>query len=179
MKKPIYVLTYPNGEYVGIDTSSGGYPYPTTDTPEFWYNYENVKRCQDCFHKKNFKIWEIEFTLKEAGTTEEIEVYVDAVDFYHEIGEGNAPGPHYIYNTLEEIKKKQPCVEGCGVIKARLVKQKVVLKGSYNSQIEHRLSLSEKYLLMKQCLIDIKNSSECIETHKKNIEDILKKIEND
>jgi len=108
-------------------------------------------------------------------------VYVDLVDFTHEIGEGNAPGPHYIYNTLEEIKTKQPCVEECGIIKARLVNVETVQPSNY-SNIEnrkHRLSFSEKYALMKKALNEISNSVEYTYTQKKIAEDVLLKVEDD
>lgn len=98
----------------------------------------------------------------------EIIVYVDLTDFLHEIGEGNAPGPHYVYNSIKEIKEKQPCVDQCGIVKAKLVEIDVVQKSNFNKNIErHRISFSEKYNLMKKALIEIKNKEY------KNIEDLV------
>ena len=63
--------------------------------------------------------------------SKEIEVYVDLTDFLHEIGEGNAPGPHMVYNSIEEIKKKKPCVAQCGIAKAKLVLVEVVEQSNF------------------------------------------------
>ena len=98
---------------------------------------------------------------------QEIEVFVDSTDFKYEIGAGNAPGPHYIYNSLEEIKEKQPCVTECGVIRAKLVKVEEVLLSAHevSPKLNHNISLVEKYTLMEKALKDIANF-----THKKDCE---------
>ena len=113
-------MTYPDGEFVKIDNSTG-YPYPYKESPHIWYEYAEAEKYQKMFPKEMFEIWEMNYSLKEYGITKEIEVYVDAVDFKNEIGEGNAPGPHAIYNSVKEIKEKHPCVEECGIIRAKLV----------------------------------------------------------
>ncbi len=88
----------------------------------------------------------------------ELIVYVDLTDFYHEIGEGNAPGPHFIYNTIKEIKNKQPCVEQCGIVKAKLTELEIVQKSNFRSDTNnHKISFQEKYSLMKKALLEIKN----------------------
>jgi len=151
--KTRYVLIYPNGKFLGIDTNSG-YPYPKEDAPHIWCNEKEAVDYGNMFPKEKLKLWEMKYSLKEQGrSAEEIEVYVDSVDFRHEIGEGNAPGPHYIYNSLKEIKEKQPCVEQCGVIRAKLVKLETVQESDYtDSSNDHVLSLSGKYMLMKIAL---------------------------
>lgn len=109
--------------------------------------------------------------------TEEIEVFVDQTDFLHEIGEGNAPGPHMVYNTLKEIKKKQPCVEQCGVVRAKLVFVEVVQPSDFKKvDGEHTPSFYEKYRLMKKALQDIKTEDPEIN---KIIQDVLKKVVDD
>ena len=95
---------------------------------------------------------------------EGITVYVDTTDFNHEIGKGNASGPHYVYNTLEEIKEKQPCVSQCGVIRAKLVKLETVLESNMHPSEEHKLSFSERYRLMETALkkiVGFTHSEEC------------------
>lgn len=110
---------------------------------------------------------------------DEIEVYVDLTDFQHEIGEGNAPGPHSVYNTLQEIRKKQPCVYGCGVIKAKLVFVEVVQDSNFNNvNKNHKLFFSEKYRLMEEALLEIKTKNEN-EDIKKIIQNVLDKIKDD
>jgi len=158
MKKIKYVMTYPDGKFVAVDTASG-YPYANDYYPMIWFELKEVEEYQAMFPKEGFVIREMEHSLKEHGVTKEIEVFVDAVDFRHEIGEGNAPGPHYIYNSIKEIKEKQPCVEQCGIIRAKLVAMESVQDSDY-SDIEnrkHNMPLSEKYMLMKIALNKISN----------------------
>lgn len=109
--------------------------------------------------------------------SDEIEVYVDLTDFLHEIGEGNAPGPHRIYNSLNEIKKKQPCVEECGIVKANLVMVEIVQESNFKKDNKrHSYSFSEKYNLMLKALQDINTGDPEI---KKIIENVLKKVMDD
>jgi len=155
-----YVMTYPDGNFVRIDGDSG-YPYPYKESPRIWSDIEEAQKYQSMFPKENFEIWIMDYSLKEQGVTKEIDVFVDAVDFRHEIGAGNAPGPHYIYNSIKEIKEKQPCVEQCGIIRAKLVKMETVQHDNYDDleSKDHKRSLSEKYRLMKIALNKIANFS--------------------
>jgi len=157
-EKTKYVLTYPNNKFVAIDKDSG-YPYENEDYPHIWFKIEEAEKYQEMFPKENLSILGMEYSLREIGVTKEIEVYVDAVDFQHEIGEGNAPGPHFIYNTLKEIKEKQPCVEQCGVYRAKLVSMEMISKSNYEKTTKHKISFSEKYRLMKIALSRIANFS--------------------
>jgi hypothetical protein len=106
--------------------------------------------------------------------TEEIEVFVDLTDFMHEIGAGNARGPHYIYNSLEEIKMKQPCVDQCGIVRAKLVMLEIVQGSDYSKETDHSLSYFKKYELMKQALKEISSSVE--NNQKKIADEILEEI---
>ena len=126
-----YILTYPNKKFLRIDSDSE-YPYEAEDSPYVWHSEGEAEKYADMFPKENLKVWEMEYNLKDPGITEEIEVYVDLVDFMHEIGIGNAPGPHKIYNSIQEIKNKQPCVEECGIVRAKLVKLETVQEPNYS-----------------------------------------------
>ena len=137
MTKKKYVLTYPNGKFLRIDSSSG-YHYEAEDTPHIWHDEKKAKAYSDMFPKEELEVWEMEYSLKEHGVTQEIEVFVDLVDFMHEIGVGNAPGPHKIYNTIQEIKEKQPCVEECGIVRAKLIKMETVQTSNYAKIIEEK-----------------------------------------
>lgn len=125
-----YILTYPNKKFLRIDSDSG-YPYEAEDSPNIWHSEGEAEKYADMFPKENLEVWEMEYNLKDPGITEEIEVYVDLVDFMYEIGMGNAPGPHKIYNSIQEIKEKQPCVEECGIVRAKLVKLETVQAPNY------------------------------------------------
>jgi len=112
--------------------------------------------------------------VNKKSSTDEIEVFVDLTDFMHEIGEGNARGPHHIYNSLEEIKRKQPCVEQCGIVRAKLVLVEIVQGSDYSKKDDHKLSIFEKYELMVQALTEISNSLE--NNQKKIADEILEEI---
>lgn len=59
--KTYFVLRYPNGMLVAIDSNSGGYPYET-DNPNqvrFWPSIEEPERYKRMFTKDNFSIIEI------------------------------------------------------------------------------------------------------------------------
>jgi len=156
MKKK-YVLVYPNRKLLAIDQSSG-YPYEVEDGPRIWTNKKEVQDYAKHFPNERLELFELEYTLKEEGITQEIEVFVDATDFYHEIGAGNAPGPHYIYNSAAEIQHKQPCAIQCGVVRAKLVKLETVVKGNWRAKT-HDISLSEKYLKAITALREIVESN--------------------
>jgi len=129
--KKRYVLTYPNKKFLRIDSNSG-YPYEAEDSPHIWYEEDEAEKYAEMFPQEDLEVWEMEYNLKEQGDSEEVEVYVDLVDFMHEIGIGNAPGPHKIYNSIIEIKEKQPCVEECGIIRAKLVKLETIQASNYS-----------------------------------------------
>lgn len=150
-----YVLTYSNGDFLDIDQASG-YPFRRKgDSPHIWNNIGEATKYADMFPSENLEVWEMLYTLKEEGVTEEIEVFVDLTDFMHEIGAGNAAGPHYIYNSLEEIKRKQPCVEQCGIVRAKLIKLEIVQGSDYTKKTDHELSYFQKYKLMEKALESI------------------------
>jgi len=179
MKKIKYVLVYPNGNFLKIDKDSG-YPYECESDPTLWYFSHLAEEYSKQFSNKNLKLMELEYSLKEYGlVAKEIEVFVDRSDFAHEIGEGNAPGPHNVYNTLAEIKEKQPCVEGCGVVRAKLVELGMAqpINDDKRKQNPHILSFSEEYQLMKIALNEISNSVEST-MQKKIADNVLKKIKN-
>ena len=58
---------------------------------------------------------------------EEKEVYLCSVDFDHEIGE--ASGGNTVYPSLDNLKELVPCWESCGVIKAIVIFDSLVVKG--------------------------------------------------
>ena len=58
-----YVLTYPEGLFVGIDENSG-YPYPIKSNPRIWYDLEEVTSFQGMFEKENFELHTMDYALK-------------------------------------------------------------------------------------------------------------------
>ncbi len=54
-----YVLKYPNGQFVGIDQNSGGYPYETEWPGGVqWFSLPEAKRYVKMF--KEFSIYKVE-----------------------------------------------------------------------------------------------------------------------
>jgi len=62
-----------------------------------------------------------------------------------------------VYNSLKEIKEKQPCVEQCGIVRAKLVKLETVQGSDWKAESKHTLSLMKKYRLMQTALLKISN----------------------
>lgn len=56
-----YALMFPNGEYVGIDRASGGYPYPVNwhGNVCFWESEEKAKKYSSMFPEKRMRICKI------------------------------------------------------------------------------------------------------------------------
>lgn len=53
-----YYLTYPDGSYVGLDKSSGGYPYSTLQfyNIKFWNDLKEVNNYRRMFPRENFTL---------------------------------------------------------------------------------------------------------------------------
>jgi hypothetical protein len=50
------------------------------------------------------------------GDIKEVTVYMDGVDWQHELGEG---GDTVLYESLNTLKLQQGCVSECGAVKIR------------------------------------------------------------
>lgn len=82
-----------------------------------------------------------------------------------------------VYNTLKEIKKKRSCVGQCGIIKAKLVFVEVAQPSDFKKdEEEHLPSFTEKYILMRKTLLNIKTEDPEIN---KIIQDVLEKVKDD
>ena len=46
--------------------------------------------------------------------------YMDSTDFAHELGEGGSLGGSTIYESVEDLKRNQMCVEECGIVKVKI-----------------------------------------------------------
>lgn len=76
--------------------------------------------------------------------SEELIVYIDGVDFQHEIGE--ASGGNKVYPSLKDLKENNKCYESCGVVKAKITLVEWVLPQNIhlNSRRPHMESKIER-----------------------------------
>lgn len=49
----------------------------------------------------------------------EIEVFIDGVDYRHEVGE--ARGGNIVYGSVKDLKHHNSCWAGCGIVRAKVV----------------------------------------------------------
>ena len=56
-----WVMKYPDGSFVGIDDSSGGYPYKTSYPSgiKWWTNTKEAERYIQMFPDKGFKLYRV------------------------------------------------------------------------------------------------------------------------
>jgi hypothetical protein len=60
-------LMYPNGKFVALDSSSGGYPFEVSITSTSVHNFETVEKAQRYighFNREGFTIREVTYTMR-------------------------------------------------------------------------------------------------------------------
>lgn len=67
-----WVLKYPSGEYVALDTASGGYPYKASypGAVKFWSTFEDANKYSMGFPKVKFTIHRVNGLYHTAAITE-------------------------------------------------------------------------------------------------------------
>lgn len=58
--------------------------------------------------------------------------YMCSVDFYHEVGEGNAPGGVTVYQSVKEIRALRPCVNECGIVRVKIELANTIQEPKYD-----------------------------------------------
>jgi hypothetical protein len=61
----MYCLRYSNGDFVAVDDTSGGYPYPVSkwNLAKFWYTIGNAQHYADMFPDKKFTVYKMRIEL--------------------------------------------------------------------------------------------------------------------
>lgn len=68
-----YVLKYPNGKFVRIDYSSGGYPCETDiDNAKIWRDIVEIVKYFNTNFRENFTIHELSFILNRREDIEQV-----------------------------------------------------------------------------------------------------------
>jgi hypothetical protein len=62
--------------------------------------------------------------------TKEVTVYLDGVDWQHEIGE--ASGGNRVYGSVRDLKENNRCWESCGVVKCNITLVEWVEEQNFN-----------------------------------------------
>jgi hypothetical protein len=71
-----------------------------------------------------------------------IVVYVDGVDYEHEIGE--ASDGNKIFPSIKALQENNRCWEGCGVVKCELVFKEWVIESDYSEMFKNSKQYSLK-----------------------------------
>jgi hypothetical protein len=64
----------------------------------------------------------------------EITVFLDGVDWQHEIGE--AVGGNKVYPSIEDLKEYNRCWNGCGIVKCKLVFEEWVVEQNFEEMFK-------------------------------------------
>jgi len=116
----------------------------------------------------------------------EVIVYLDAVDFQHEIGE--ALGGNKVYPSVKDLKENNRCWDSCGVVKCKITLVDWVEEQNFNKMFRdsskiytleelktnadvQRIESSKKYLeQLEKLVFNTKKRIEALETKLKENE---------
>lgn len=70
----------------------------------------------------------------------EVTVYLDGVDFQHEIGE--ASDGNKVYPSIKDLQSHNSCWESCGIVKVKLVFEEWAVAQNFNDMIKNAVSLN-------------------------------------
>lgn len=122
-------------------------------------------------------------SCKEKSKPKEITVFVDGVDWQHEIGE--ASDGNKIYPDIESLKKYSRCWAGCGVVKCKIVFEEWVVEQNFEDMFKNSsqgytleelktngdvLKLESKLKHLEYLENQVKNISRSVEELKNKIE---------
>ena len=88
-------------------------------------------------------------SVKPKANSKSVICYMDATDFFHELGE--ARGGNRVYGSLEEVLLHQPCAVECGVVRVQVTQGEVVRESNFDweggqREAYHRLSILRESL---------------------------------
>ena len=81
--------------------------------------------------------------------------YMDATNFYHELGE--APGGTLIFKSAKEVLEYTPCAHECGVVRVEVTKDTDITHSNFDSDYkqEHRPPYLKERLEAALRVVDI------------------------
>ena len=63
-----------------------------------------------------------------------IVVYMDKVDFDHELGA--ALGGNEVFPSIEDLKNNKPCTQQCGIVEVEIKLKKVIRESDFSESIK-------------------------------------------
>lgn len=90
-----------------------------------------------------------------------VTVYVDGVDWQHEIGE--APDGNTVYPSTDSLKEFNRCWEGCGVVECEIVFKKWIIKQDWDLMSKGTKTYSTKELKENIGIVRLESATKHLE----------------
>ena len=108
--------------------------------------------------------------------TKKVTVFLDGVDFQHEIGE--APDGNTVYPDVDSLKENNRCWEGCGIVECELVFKKWVVENDWKVMSKGSKTYTAKELENDPDRIRLESARKHLEYLEKKVDKQLQKVVN-